>query len=310
MRPPESIYVAVPSYRDSRCSATLASLFEKADRPDLVWCAVLDQSSGVGEECCAVPQRHASQCRHTRIQYCGAKGPLYARQLLYAMYGGESFFMMIDAHSTFSAHWDTRLKAEYRHLKYHIGVPRPVISAYSAPTMAQQQQGIVHHLCSASPLTNGMLYPGRTRSISVNSGAFKRTAYLSCHYAFSEGSLCEVFSRSLRRKGITFRHVFWGEEGLLACIAYVYGYDVYTPPAVHLVHAYAPSDVPKRSWRNDVGDVGDLRKNSEATLQAILDPFGTPTQPQLRSVRGFWKAAGFTINRGQVPVQTHALCTR
>ena len=243
-----------------------------------------------------------------------AKGPLYARQLLCAMYNGESYFMMVDAHSTFCDHWDTLLKQEYRHLKYHCGVPRPIISAYSALTEQQQKDGVVHHLCSASPVTNGKLYPGRTESVPiVKSATYKLTAYLSCHYTFASGALCEVFARALAFKGFLFKHVFWGEEALLACVAYTHGYDVYTPPAVHLLHAYAQNHPPTPSWRSAVAAPSrskQQREDSEQAMQCLLDPFATIAQPQLRSVRDFWVAAGFVFDNGTpLPVQSNALCT-
>jgi len=231
------------------------------------------------------------------------------------MYNGETYFMMIDAHMTFASSWDTKLKREYAHLKYRCGVAKPVISAYTPPTITGTKTGEVYHICK-SKVHETFRYPGAAASTQIVGGdRYSQTPYLSCHYCFSSGGLCDLFRRELTWRGHTFKHVFWGEESLLACVAYTNGYDVYTPPRAHASHAYDTLDRHKASWRDSYKKNGQYelmrqqQRISESSIATLLDPAQHSTVPLERSVREFWLAAGFVLSRDGPPTQTGRMCS-
>lgn len=309
----ERIFVTVPTYRDHRCSTTLYDLYANADKPGLIYTAVLDQHAD-DTDSCHVPDKWSRNVRRTSMPHEEAKGPLFARQLLCDMYQGETYFMMIDAHMKFAMGWDTKLKGEYAHLKYRCGVARPIISAYTPPLLTGTETGEVYHICKSN--THELFrYPGASSSTKiVGDDRYSRTPYLSCHYCFSSGALCDLYRRALAWRGHTFRHVFWGEEALLACVAYTNGYDVYTPPRAHASHAYGTLGGRKSSWRDSYEKNGRLKLMreqqhiSEASIAKLMDPTQHPARPLERSVREFWLAAGFVLPRDEPPTQAGRMC--
>ena len=109
-----------------------------------------------------------------------------------------------------------------------------------------------------------------------------------------------------------FKHVFWGEEALLACIAYTHGYDCYTPPVMHASHAYA-SNEKKKSWRDEHQGIHkriakQQQVASEKLIEAFLDPHSATSNPLTRSVREFWLASGFRFTGDNVVEQTGDVC--
>jgi len=223
--------------------------------------------------------------------------------------------MMIDAHTTFAPHWDTLLCKQWHHLHHRCGVGKPIISAYAAQNLDEMNAGVVHHICRAQPITSGKLFPGQSGSVRLSTSAYRRTPYVSCNYLFAEGSFCATLSCELYRAGGLFKHVFWGEEAMVACIAYTTGYDVYTPPRLYATHQYYPEIAGRPdnlNWRKSVTDpnAAKQQQESEANIAAYMDPTNTNGPIRVRSVREFWQAAGFKLSSdGSVPVQSNAVCT-
>jgi hypothetical protein len=54
------------------------------------------------------------QVRHVAVHHVNAKGPLIARSLARKALGNEEFCLQIDAHSSFSRHWDDFLREEWK----------------------------------------------------------------------------------------------------------------------------------------------------------------------------------------------------
>ena len=319
--PAESIFVSIPSYRDTRCTDTVASLFSAADRPHLVFVGVFEQvHPRKPRERCQVPPAHVHQVSVDTVHYSEAKGPLWARQRVCEMYNGEAYFLMIDAHTTFVSHWDAVLKAQIMSLRLHHNVPRPVLSGYAPATRVTRRETTVnhvHHICAArrAPHRN---YPDKVLSVRKPSdGSFRRSAYVSGNFLFAHGGFCDAMRQQLAGQGHLFAHVFWGEEPLLSAVAFAHDYTVHTAALIPLTTVYEPKTLfgTKRNWRTDVKqlqrDAHAQRRASENRLQALLHTQSTDLNN--RSMHEFYALAGQPVDPASLLVNnrwaTKKTCT-
>lgn len=133
----ETIFLMVASYRDFQCRETITSAFNRADHPERLFVAAVDQTvpGDVGcldleVPCSADPDqaicRYRSQISvyHMDAQY--ATGPVTARHVGDRMYRGEYFVMQMDAHCLFVRHWDSLLISQWRSTRNEMAVLRCV----------------------------------------------------------------------------------------------------------------------------------------------------------------------------------------
>ena len=98
----ETIFVAVASYRDPECRATVEDIYLRARYPERIRVAIVDQRTpGEGDPVCWQPKESCGQdpdhsiCKYAHlIDYLEFDaqlmvGPTFARHLSYRMYRGE-----------------------------------------------------------------------------------------------------------------------------------------------------------------------------------------------------------------------------
>lgn len=144
--PTAEIFVGIVSYRDRRCSQTLANLFDKAEFPDRVrvgkfeiplnpsvllvlthlisfcrlYLGVVEQvqteedSFSCIVDYCKLKRAsidhncpHRDQISIIQLTHNVARGPNYARYMQESLHQNEEFCMQVDAHCDFAPHWDT-----------------------------------------------------------------------------------------------------------------------------------------------------------------------------------------------------------
>ena len=116
----ETIFVSIPSYRDSICSNTLKELYRNADNPELVFAGVFEQNdpNTSNESCDLDNEKYMHNVRYKNVHFTEAKGPLYARNIIFnELYNNEKYILMIDAHTIFEKHWDTKMKHQLNYLQ-------------------------------------------------------------------------------------------------------------------------------------------------------------------------------------------------
>lgn len=115
VKPLETIFVAISSYRDPRCTHTVEKLFQQAEYPERLRVAVVDQTSEEDEICIDKKKCdddndkvsspicdfiHQIDTFHLDAEL--AIGPIFARHIANRMYRGEYFAMQTDAHMEFA----------------------------------------------------------------------------------------------------------------------------------------------------------------------------------------------------------------
>lgn len=311
---PATIFVSIPSYRDTDCSKTLHSLFANADHPDRIFVGLYEQNhpDHPDENCtlaAATPlAAYESHIRRVRVPHTKAKGPLWARTQITRLYRGETYVMMIDAHSVFLRHWDTRMKSELDYLRDHYRVDKPVLSCYphhsktlqqhdtdttTQPTPINEKRDLTAHICNVTKVEQLPLVLGAEEKPS---GKYYRTLFIGAGFVFSYGAFCDTLGTALQ--SLHLPHVFSGEEILLAAIAYTHGWNVYSPPYVNVFHLYEHG---KPSWFTDNvaprKRATNAQRASEARLRTLLDTdHNTGCLGTARTLGDFWNEMGF--NRG------------
>lgn len=126
----ETVYVAVASYRDPECAATVSDLYERAEFPHRIRVAIVEQRLPTDDGIvCHRPTRSCDEdpaqalCKFAHLldyyemdAHLGV-GPVFARHLAGRHYRGEYYAMQIDSHVRFTRHWDSDIIGQWKSAK-------------------------------------------------------------------------------------------------------------------------------------------------------------------------------------------------
>lgn len=237
----ETIFVSIASYRDSKCSLTLNSLFQNAKYPQRINVGICQQNDEKNDshiEC--FNPKYKSRIRMLRLPHYEAKGPTWARYLCSKLWNGETYYFQIDSHTLFRKDWDVRLINMIKELKKR-GIKKPLISHYpkiDADIKKQDNDNTVTTICKGFFNHQDMISLEGAHIIPVTD--FKPTAYVAGGMFFAESKfLNEVpFDPNLP-------YLFTGEEILHSVRFWTNGWDIFTPNENIIYHYYTRSDEPK-----------------------------------------------------------------
>merc|ERR1719464_479298 len=134
----KTVYISVASYRDPECQPTVADIFLRAEYPERLRVAIIEQRvEGEDDEIipsCGqplIPCKDAPEQAHCKYSHLIdvfvvpailSVGPVFARHLAYRMYRGEYFAMQVDSHVRFIANWDTDLISQWESANNEMGI--------------------------------------------------------------------------------------------------------------------------------------------------------------------------------------------
>ncbi len=113
----ETIFVGIPSYRDSECPKTIRDLFLKAEKPGRIFVGVCQQNEPNDQDCMNshMAQKFSENVRVLRLSAREAKGPIWARHQVFSrLCKNEKYILSIDSHMLFVRNWDTILIKQLR----------------------------------------------------------------------------------------------------------------------------------------------------------------------------------------------------
>lgn len=294
------LHMNMPSYRDPLCPRTLKNLFTKAKRPFDIRVRVLQQNvpgedPGCLEKYCEMMAELRQQtgggdtskggpagdaCPHEDqvfihpIHANDAAGPTYARGLLgqdireayeRKELGAQDFCMSTDSHMDFEPHWDQKMVDMWDLAENEYAV----LSTYVAniDQLGQNLNGVheVPHLCMviftsqvrthATKCARNLPKPKLTNAIWGAGLSFSK-----CHAELK-------VPVDPHTPGI-----FDGEEFNRAARFWTYGYDIYTPHRVYVLHDYPGSQHNPKTmgWGHGKFTNHDLQ-HAHYRLNTILD---------------------------------------
>jgi hypothetical protein len=284
------IFVSVASYRDVRCSATLASMFAMARRPERVFAGVYEQNADASESCLRRSGEETSKWQsNVRLVTVGAeqaKGPCAARYRCSLLLRDEPVFLQIDSHTEFARDWDVSAVRMLREVPgaAHGAV---VISTYPVNCDAQWEQ-------SGVPVIDKAAYGGGWITFEATirgavDGSDSRRAVPSRQIG---GGFMLCVSDVVRRVPFDpgLDGVFNNEELAYTARLFTHGVDVVAPSDNLVCHKYHYQEhrVPwtdRPDWT--AGTNGNTRVDS-LLLGKNEDQFGTYGMGRVRSLSDFW----------------------
>lgn len=256
-----TIFISIPSYRDSECAHTIYDCILKAAYPERIYFGVLEQNHPAEDThisclnlCISnhIPIHYINKhIRVNTISHLDAKGPVYARSRIeQTMYNQEDFYLMIDSHTLFTPDWDIEcirqllLCKQSPHCKYG----KPVLSC--SPL---DYDRITHQMPSLDQPATFLRFHSfdkKTGFINQQRGYF--TTHPHCPvpsmlwaagFSFSYGHMIQnvPYDPSLH-------FVFIGEELSMAVRLYTHGYDVFAPNH-HLVFSHTDRSYRPKFWQ-------------------------------------------------------------
>ena len=288
---PDSIFVSIPSYRDTACIATLKNMFDNATHPTRVIAGLCVQTTGTGAESC-LPRgfKHHANVRIIKIPHTEAQGPTHARKLIGDLYLDETWFLGIDSHTRFSKGWDVELVRQIRELP-----PDSVLSHYP-PAWDYKDTESVPIICKVKFDENGAPAHVATR---LPAGTHYRTPYIGCNFVFGPGPIAALYE--------SISHLWIPEEFFLSAKLFTHGYDVYTPSKNVLSHFYERKGQVR--WHDDIKNWWDFQGPALARTMARLDPDNATFGPK-RTLREFYDFCGIDMRQKKLLPSAERFCTQ
>jgi len=229
------IFVAISSYRDSRCSTTVKQLFNNATDPNKIIIGICQQNDSPDPDCGLVEKERKCQIKILRFPHEKAKGPTWARYLCSHLWDGEEFFLQIDAHMNFIKGWDTSLKD----MRNQIGYRKNIITYYPPADTENVDLKTVTVVTTGASINskNELISSARMipRLAFPQEGNFVSAGFIFTNWEF----LIDIpFDPYLP-------YLFQGEEPLLAMRLWTSGWKIYHPTHCVCDHFYARVGEPK-----------------------------------------------------------------
>jgi len=290
----ESIFVSIASYRDPECSQTIKNLFEQASYPDRIFVGVCQQNTPEDLNCIPQEFSRAHQVRIKTMPASEARGPTLARYHCSNLYEGETYYLQIDSHTSFTLGWDDKFIGMYLLLPS----VKSVLSYYpnSSSDMSNTKVG---RICKyiTDPIRNMVTFPGATLMTPEKFPTPSAFVTGCCFFAKADFLREVPFDPNLP-------DLFTGEEILFSARIWTHGWDIWSPNENLLYHHYDRPDKPK-FW-DDWNRVADSRGDGDALQRArFLLGMSKETGPitididkygmgigMARSLDEFWRFAG------------------
>ncbi|KDO24298.1 hypothetical protein SPRG_09935 [Saprolegnia parasitica CBS 223.65] len=273
-----TIFVSIPSFRDSECAPTLRALLSTAKVPRRVHVGVCMQATPDDDVQFLHPP--PPNVRVHFMDAADATGPCLARYCTQQLYNGETYYLQIDSHMRFRRHWDAYLIEQLASCPstkpilttYPLGYDRPdVVPADVRPTL----------LCALPGMDDTGLLRQCGKVLKLPTPAPLPSRFWAAGFAFSRGSVVHEVPYDPH-----LHFVFFGEELSMAARLFTSGYDFFAPSQAVVYHLWSRAHRP--SFRDQSPHPTD--ENAASYVRAlvrgdILDAKATEVYKGLGHVR-------------------------
>lgn len=285
------LHIAIPSYRDRMCPKTLYNIFTKSEFPNQIRVRVLQQNDPIQDEDCleAYCKLFPSEddCPYKDYIYIhkvhakDAEGPTWARGLIskdiadaaaQGHISTQDFCMSTDSHMDFESDWDAKMIDMWNMVKNEYAVLSTYVAGTEQLGVNLNNQHEVPHLCMVTFTMNVRTHAtkcarGLTRPKLTNAIWGAGLSFSKCHAELK-------VPVDPHTPGI-----FDGEEFNRAARFFTYGYDIYTPHRVYVLHNYNKSEYAAggMSWSRNTPY--DQVAKSHTRLKTMIDVPGGETDP-------------------------------
>ena len=210
------------------------------------------------EEFCSSP-KHKKYCDSGQIRVLylhenESLGPAMARYYASKLWGGESYFVQVDAHLEFYTHWDELYTNEVKAAK---SFPKAILSSYP-PGFNEEKGGILDHESQGARLCTCTFSDSdvEAKIIRINTGSgYKGNEEHPTQIPFIAAGF--FFTPSYFLADVPFDPYmpwcFMGEEIMLSMRAWTHGWDIYAPRKNWIAHQYRPGRMGLPKFWGSVG---------------------------------------------------------
>ena len=249
-----TIFVAIASYRDWQCKHTVTSIFHRANNPERIRVAIVDQivegddicDEPIQETCETMPDqdicKYHDQIDNYRMDAPLAVGPVFARHIGHRQYRGEYYSMQSDAHVTFTEGWDADIISQQE----ATGDELAVMTTYLTDIVGSIDEKTGKSLRDTRPIMCNTDYEGGPQG--------KHLRHMSQPEQMPPGELTMPQLEPWWAAGFSFSRghfvvnvpydfyqpmIFQGEEMSIGIRGFTIGYDYYAPQRSVCFHHYA-----------------------------------------------------------------------
>jgi len=289
-----SIFVSIPSYRDSETSGTLYSLIQNAASPQRVFIGLCQQNAkedgdaiqGYNELCNLYGKdlRYMDNIRVIRWRHDEAEGPCKARSTIEVhLYKGEDYILQIDAHTRCEPRWDEVLIEEWTkavgqagHSSICLTGYPPSYRRYPGSANASLEPALPTFMSPTSfdPSSELPIFGSRMCAMKPPK-PFPQLGWAGC-FSFSLGSRLAMVPYLTK---VPF--LFFGEEFVMGALLWTHGWDAWMPTRMPLRTLFDRSHAPTFWEVGSKSSRGDARASSLKRIFALLQgreadhPLGT-----------------------------------
>lgn len=253
----KTVYISVASYRDPECQPTVDDMFLRAEHPERLRVAIVEQRvEGEDDDfvpLCGKPVKPCEEdpeqpmCKYAHlvdvfvVPAILSVGPVFARHIANRMYRGEYFAMQVDSHVRFIRNWESDLISQWESANNEMAVITTYLSDITD---------------SIDPVTFENKHPNRPIMCKTGYEGAGKLKHLR-HGQQPEGLPGihnEPTLHPFWAAGFSFARghfvvqvpydqyepmVFQGEEIFMGLRGFTYGYDYYTAETSVAFHMYA-----------------------------------------------------------------------
>lgn len=264
----KSIFVSIPSYRDSQCPETLYSLFENAKHPERIRVYIYQQNRKNDIDCVMEYNKKNQHINKKykydvqRVKHTEAQGPTHARQIISRAMKDEDFYLGLDSHMRFVKDWDSVLLNEWSKCK----APHAILTTTPRPFNPYGESQEINK--NEIPHNSGIWYedgfPRAKSDLVTKENNPMHTKIISEGFLFMP-------SRAIKDVPLDpfTPFLFSGEEFYHSARLWTHGYDFYTPQTDIVFHYYDRDNDPK-FW----SDNQNYYKIKEKSIQRVRKQFG------------------------------------
>ena len=254
-----TIFISIPSYRDSECYWTIKDCFKQAKYPERIFIGLCVQSSKSDNDMINNPSKdYSAQTRILKFDTSNSKGVCWARNKIQTLFRGEDYYLQLDSHMRFIPDWDEKLINMYEKCESEKPILSTYVPAYTPPNTLSNEWFTVMY---ASHFNHDDVLEFKThmRKIVDAPKTPIKQYMISGHFLFANSNIIQEVPYDPYI-------YFTGEEVTYGVRAWTAGWDIFAPNDVIVYHYYGDR---LRHW-DDHSDWWKINNISKDRIHNIL----------------------------------------
>ena len=254
----KSIFVSVPTLKDSDYANTIYSIYETAQFPERVFVGTpvylaKQEEIDVPEEEKFWKVKNVKNLRQEFYIWNDFAGVAKGRLNALNLYKGEDYYFQTDSHMLFAPNWDTDIIEEYESCQKYFG-PKRILGTYAPgwqvldnqidrkflPKYSYYQFNNIEYVGSETPFPTPAdidIDPEKDLYKNALGGHWQPARKLAAHFTFTEARPWVTNYNLCLDPNIWF----WGEEFYQSALAWMRGYEFVWTKNVYVWHKYTNS---------------------------------------------------------------------